>query len=88
MINDFFIQVAIGECETFFHNHISLMINNALSQTGNKEKELSHELYSQRHIFMHLRKSNILKYQLEGLLFTIFPTKTVSIYKILQYFNK
>lgn len=87
-INDFYNQVAAGGCESFFHNHISLMINNALSQVGNEEMGFSLELYRRRYIFMHLRKSSVLKYKLEGLLFTIFPRKTVSIYRILQNLNR
>lgn len=84
----FYNQVARGKCSSFFHNHISLMINNALSLVDNKGKDFSLELYKQKHMFVHLRKSSILKYKIEGLLFSIFPRYSVSIYRLLQNFNK
>lgn len=87
-ISVFFHDVAKGRCAEFFHNHISLMINNALSLTGDKKFEFARELYRQRHLFIHLRQSSLLKYKIEGGLFTLFPRHTVRIYRMLQIFNK
>ncbi len=73
----------------FFHNHISLMINNALSNFADKEdakvKELEYEftnrLYNYRYLFEHLRKSTVLKYKFEGVLFALFPKRALHIYR-------
>lgn len=83
-IHDFYCNVAKGECASFFYNHISLMINNALSVVGNKEKEFSIELYKHKYLFEYLRKSTILKYKIEGMIFTLFPQRSVCLYKILK----
>lgn len=81
----------------FFHNHISLVINNALSnfikKTADKEqqskemKRFNKELYGNRYLFIHLLKSSKFKYKLEGYLFAIFPKNTMLVYKFLQIFN-
>lgn len=78
----------------FFHDHISLVINNALSNfiksTNDKEqqfkamKKFCKELYENRHLFMHLRKSSKLKYKTEGYLFTLFPSNAMLIYRSLN----
>lgn len=78
----------------FFHNHISLIINNALSNfikpTDNKEQQSEakikfiKELYKNRYLFMHLRKSSVLKYKIEGYLFTLFPNNAMLIYRSLN----
>ena len=83
-INDFYYNIANGECACYFHNHIALMINNALSVVGEKEKEFSKELYNKRFLFIHLLNSSILKYRIEGLLFYLFPQHSTTIYKLLQ----
>lgn len=86
-IDEFYVRTAKGKCSSFFHNNISLMINNALSVVGDKEKEFACELYMQRHIYQHLCKSSILKYKIEGWLFTFFPKHSVQIYNIIQKLN-
>lgn len=83
-IHEFYCNVAKGECASFFHNHISLMINNALSVVGDKGEEFSVELCKHKYLFGHLRKSTVLKYNIEGLIFTLFPRKSVCIYKLLK----
>lgn len=85
-INEFYYNI-VEECDSYFHNHISLMLNNALSVVGDKEKEFTTELYKQRYLFEHLRKSTIMKYKIEGLLFLLFPKYTVLIYKLLKSFK-
>lgn len=73
----------------FFHNHISLMINNALSNFADKsdakvkemESEFINRLYEDRYLFAHLRKATILKYKIEGVLFVLFPKRALSIYR-------
>jgi glycosyltransferase involved in cell wall biosynthesis len=93
-VHDFLLNAIKGEHATFYHNHISLMINNALSNfikhTDDKElqskemKRFCKELYNNRYLFSHLRKSSLLKYKIEGYLFTLFPNFTTYIYKGLQ----
>lgn len=83
-IDAFYTGVAKGQCPLFFHNHISLMINNALSVVGEKNRAFSSLLYKEKRLFVHLRKSSILKYKVEGWLFTLFPNRSVSIYNLLR----
>lgn len=83
-IHNFYFNIARGECAFYFHNYISMIINNALYTVANKEKEFSHELYKHRYLFKHLLKSKKIKYKVEGVLFTMFPNNTVLIYKLLK----
>lgn len=90
-IHKFMEDIARGKCKVFFHNHISLMINNALanillynSDDRNVIKEqFSDYLSANRFLFTHLHKSSILKYRFEAILFSLFPYHVVSIYKSL-----
>lgn len=78
-------------CEQFFHNHISLLINNALAniiQSDSKEnvsiiKQFSKCLHDNRYLLVHLCRSSKLKYKIEGVLFSLFPHYIVNIYKLL-----
>lgn len=75
-----------------FDNIISTNINNALYNSfemnrGDKDK-LNNIIYENRHLFIHLRKSNILKYKIEGYIFNLLPKMTVQVYQFLQMFNK
>lgn len=83
-IHDFYTNIAQGACASYFHNYISMIINNALFTVANKEEEFSRELYKHRYLFKHLLKSRRMKYKVEGILFTMFPGSTVSIYKLLK----
>ena len=87
-IDEFFKNVAMNECANYFHNHISLMINNACAVVGYNMKELSDVLDKNKHLYVHLRKSTKPKYKIEGWLFTVFPKSAVGIYQFLQRFNK
>lgn len=74
-----------------FDNLISLNINNSLYNTyemsNEKIKELNEYIYEHKFLFNHLIKSSRLKYKLEGLLFYIWPKKTVQVYQIIQKLN-
>lgn len=83
-IHNFYKNVARDSCASYFHNYISMIINNALSTMVNSEREFSKALYKQKYLFNHLLKSSKLKYRVEGLLFTIFPHYTATIYKFLK----
>lgn len=75
-----------------FDNIISMNLNNSLFNTFNIEKEdkdkLNNTIYHNRYLFKHLIRSKVPKYKIEGLLFYLFPKKTVYIYTLLQKFNK
>lgn len=97
-IDVFFNKIAKKQCSIFFHNHISLMINNGLanivsvSAQGTNMNEIvtrfNDELHECRYLFKHLRNSSIWKYKLEGWLFTLFSCHTILIYKWMQKFNR
>lgn len=74
-----------------YHNEIGQVLNNALYDLLGAEKQItkvfSCDMYKNKHLFTHLIHSNILKYKVEGILFTMFPKKTFSIYKLMQKFN-
>jgi|SRR5690554_3140403 len=79
------------EFQDRFNQIISGVINNALSNTyemsQTKKNELNKFIFQRRYLFKHLRKSSILKYKVEGFLFTFFPKNTVSIYQYIQKIN-
>ncbi|MEA5099159.1 MAG: glycosyltransferase [Bacteroidales bacterium] len=81
-----------NECKDRFNYLISENINSGLnnisSMSDDKQKELNVYIYKNRFLFMHLIKSKVIKYKIEGCLFYLFTRKTVLIYKTLQYFNK
>ena len=97
-LHQFSKTISKGKYCTFFNNHISLMINNALanlmlpSKDNQKHKNtikmFSEELFNNRYLFEHLRNSSILKYRLEGVLFTMLPSYCFKIYYLLQIFNR
>ena len=93
-IHDFSLNVAKGEHARFYHHHIALMINNAMAnflisvndeeKRKNAEQEFAKELLVNKWLIKHLRSSSILKYRIEGILFTLFPQHAVKIYRMLQ----
>lgn len=93
-IHDFSLNVAKGEHARFYHHHIALMINNAMAnflisvndeeKRKNAEQEFAKELLVNKWLIKHLRSSSILKYRIEGILFTLFPQHAVKIYRMLR----
>lgn len=80
-----------NEHKVIFDNLISMYLNNAMAfiqKCDNDSKETFIEnIIKQRSLFKHLRNSSILKYKFEGYLFTILPSHSMSIYKLLQRIN-
>lgn len=76
------------EDQVVFDNMISTYINNALSYIINTDKKnyqmLNTALFKHRELFKHLKKASLLKYQIEALLFCIFPKRYVEIYIFLK----
>ena len=77
--------------KTQYNNLISLYLNNSLYNTFVMTKEKKNELNlficEHKYLFKHLIRSNRLKYIMEGILFRIFPKKTVQVYQIIQKLN-
>lgn len=75
-----------------YHNEIGQVLNNALYDLLRAEKQItkvfSHDMYKNKHLFTHLIHSSILKYKIEGILFTLFPKKTFDVYRLMQKFNR
>lgn len=73
-------------------NYISMTINSSLYNTYklNKEqiKKLDRLWYDHKYLYNVLKKSNILKYKVEGILFTLVPKRISRIYKLIQYLNR
>lgn len=96
LIHNFHKEIVNDEYSIFFHNHISLMINNAISNFMNPNNDIikehslklfAEELYKKRYLYSHLCKSSSLKYTIEGWLFTLFPHYAVDIYRLLTAFK-
>jgi len=70
---------------------ISMNLNGSLFNSFSMEiddiKKLNKCIYESRHLFKHLIRSQVFKYKFEGLLFKLFPKKTIQIYKFIQKFN-
>ena len=74
-----------------YHYQVGQVLNNALYDLLGAKKNIidnfNKDMYDNRHLFIHLIKSDVLKYKLEGVLFKIFPKKTFLIYELMQKLN-
>ena len=74
-----------------YYNEIGQLINSALYNLIGADKTIVKKfnaaMNDNRHLFKYLMKSNVFKYKLEGILFSIFPTYTYSTYTILLKFK-
>lgn len=90
-LNQFFERVENKKVSHSINNIISLVLNNALHELENqdlKDVALFGEMIDEnKHLFANLIKSSILKYKIEGILFYLFPSKTVKIYFFLSRFG-
>lgn len=70
---------------------ISMNINNSLvntyEMTDEKIEEFNEYIYKHKKLFKHLLRSKVLKYKFEGLLFYLFPHRTVEVYQLIQKLN-
>ena len=73
-----------------FDNHISLIINNALANIKDSDKQVQKDfnayLLGKKHILEALRKSSKMKYRLEYVLFRLF-NNYVAVYNLIQKLN-
>ena len=71
-----------------FHDMVSMYLNNALfnivDTSKDNQQRLNEAIFNNRSLFMHLKRSTILKYRLEFVLFTLFPRRYVQVYKMLK----
>lgn len=76
------------EAKNTFSYYISMNINNALSLARSYSKKekggLNKSLGDNRILFIHLKKSPMIKYKIEGYLFSMFPSHCLSIYTFLS----
>ena len=80
-------KIVNDEDKIIFHNLISMYLNNALNFITGCEKSAQLQfvptLVASKDLFVHLKGSTFLKYRLEGILFTLFPSYILTIYKLL-----
>lgn len=80
-----------SSCKLSFNRVIALALNNALfsiDKFGESDiDKLSELLYENRDLFVHLKKTGIMKYMIEGFLFELFPRNVSVIYRVMQFFN-
>jgi glycosyltransferase involved in cell wall biosynthesis len=87
-----FSQIVPIDLIYIFNNRISMNINNSLNNSYKMDKvtvrNLNIELKENKSLFNYLRKSSVVKYRLEGILFGIFPMHCVQIFKFMHIMNK
>lgn len=86
-VHNFYIKNAKGKSDRFFNNYLSMIINNAFSQVGSESYAFSKEFEKCRFLLEHLKHSSILKYKIEGWLFSICLKKSVQIYNFCKKFR-
>lgn len=81
-----------SEDKYMFHNMISMYLNNSLNfilkSDREQQKEFERCMFGKKELFFHCKKSTVPKYKIEGFLFTLFPHKVLSIYKLLFSLKK
>lgn len=74
--------------KSIIRDRISMDINTALSNfdfsNRNNVQHLNTLFFNNRFLFQDLIKASFMKYKIEGLLFSIFPSRVVQIYKLLN----
>ena len=87
-----FMNIVGDDVKVSFHRLITSTFNAALHDTLGISKEdiqlFNDELYKNRHLFIHLLKSGIWMYQLEGLLLMLFPNNPVKVYHVMNFFDR
>lgn len=86
-----FMCIVEKKYKIIYYNEIGQLINSALNNLNGADKldinNFNDFVNKNRHLFKYLIKSNVFKYKLEGILFSIFPTYTYSTYTILLKFK-
>lgn len=75
-----------------FHNMISMYLNNSINfilKCDKAEQKKFNKCFANvTQLLAHYRKSTVLKYRIEGFLFTLFPKHALGIYKLLFSLKK
>lgn len=81
-----------SEIKKCFSNIVTSTMNVALHDAmyldDKDKKEISNLLFDNRHLYKHLLKANSIVYKVEGLLLCLFPKYPITIYKVLNIFDK
>lgn len=67
--------------------NINVVLFNTYKMDKIGQKDINRLLFENRYLFKNLICSNVMKYKIEGYLFSIFPKNTIVIYKLLQLLN-
>lgn len=78
----------IPYCDRYiFDNMISMYLNNACSFICNcdvqSQNEFNNLIKNKKKLLLHLKKSTIMKYKIEGVLFDLFPGNILYVYKVI-----
>lgn len=91
-ISSFIKTIKEKEIKQSLHNYASILINSSLYSCYSFDKDniskLEQAWFTNKHLLINLRRSNITKYNLEYWSFKLFPNKIFSVYKFIQLFNK
>lgn len=89
---DNFMKDIKQDSKDVFHYHIASTFNvsmcDIIKTTPKDMDEFSKELYKNRHLYKHLIKQHKIIYKIEGILMMIFPHHPITIYKIMNMFDK
>ncbi len=92
ILNTFVNTTIEDSYKTRYYNFISTILNSALlnveKMNSHTLRELGNVMYKNKELFKNFKKSSILKYKIEGILFTTFPKHIIPIYKTLNKFYK
>lgn len=82
-LHHFYYNQAKENNSVFFHNQISYLINNALFLAKDNKVSINDIMYENKHLFIHMKESKVLKYRIEGLLFSCFSKHVQQIFSIM-----
>lgn len=91
-INKFNQNINDIQLKQALYNYISKLINSSLYicyfLDKNNISQLNKLWNMKKFLMLNLKKSNIRKYNIEYLLFTLFPSKIINVYKFIQLLNR
>lgn len=87
-----FMEKIDNSARPLFHYLITSSFNGALHDTMNIPKDdvvkFETEMYKNKHLYIHLVKSGKIIYRIEGLLLLLFPHHPVTVYKMMNIFDR
>lgn len=79
-------EVIQNMCDYIAMN-INVILFNTFKMDKTEQKNINRLLFENKYLFKNLLNSRILKYKIEGYLFSIFPKNVITIYKLMQSLN-